>query len=323
VVPRSCALAARLAGEEPVGWSIIGQRFVLLEVPLPWPHLIEHASNLPPGLGEVIGRLPPGNAVRFEAIAPDEQWSVPGRTRIILLDRSDAPASGYRRSEHLVREADVADLVATWLAGGVVGGIAQDVRDILVCTHGSHDTCCGRFGAPIHQALRQRYAGPKLRVWRGSHTGGHRFAPTLVDFPDGRSWGRLTIDELSAIVERDRPPAELRGRYRGCGFLPSFYERLVEAELLFAHGWSWLDRHLTGRVIEGHRFDYPEEPDELDDRAVVRLTASRPGAGPSESWEAVIERGADRVTRGECGEEPWESPSFRVTDLRRVDPGDR
>ena len=66
------------------------------------------------------------------------------------------------------------------------------VRDIVVCTHGSRDVCCGRFGYQVYDILRRRYmVRGKIRVWRSSHIGGHRFAPTLIDYPEARYWGHL------------------------------------------------------------------------------------------------------------------------------------
>ena len=151
-----------------------------------------------------------------------------------------------------------------------------------------------------------------MRLWRGSHTGGHRFSPTLIDLPDGRSWGRLDATDLATILRRDAPPASLAGRYRGLGTLPSYYERLAEAALFMDAGWAWTAATVRSVVLEGHHFAYPEEEDELDARAVVRIEAD------ASAWEVVIERGEDRLTRGECHAELWMSPGYAVTSRRRV-----
>ena len=55
VPDRACAIASTAAGEDPTGWAVAADRFVLVEVPLPWPAEIEAAPRLPPGLGELIG----------------------------------------------------------------------------------------------------------------------------------------------------------------------------------------------------------------------------------------------------------------------------
>ncbi|HUG29472.1 MAG TPA: sucrase ferredoxin [Candidatus Limnocylindria bacterium] len=322
-LPRSCALAATHANEHPTGWAIAARRFALVEVPLPWPATIEEAAGLPPGLAallETLNAADPDAAPRLEAVVSEPGTVAPGRRRVVLLERSGGGRPGYTRLERQVAPGEVAELVAAWADGRIEPDASRDVRDIVVCTHGSHDTCCGRFGAPIHRALKVMTAGhPDIRIWRGSHTGGHRFSPTLVDFPDGRSWGRLRPEDLEALVWRVGSASGLRERYRGLGTLPTFYERLVEAELLFRHGWSWLERHVDGEVISGHRFSYPEEPDDVDDLAIVRISSTDP-SGSLESWQAHVVRGEDTTTRGECGDEPWDSPSFHVTNLRQVEP---
>lgn len=322
-LPRSCALASQLANEHPIGWAIAARRLVLVEVPLPWPTAIEQAAGLPPGLAEVVAALESraaDDAPRLEGIAPEPAYSLPGRVRVVLLERSAGGRPGYARAERVVPPGEVAGLVEAWSAGTVAPDPPSEMRDIVVCTHGSHDTCCGRFGAPIQRALVALATGlPGLRVWRGSHTGGHRFSPTLVDLPDGRSWGRLRPADLGAILARTGDAAALRDRYRGLGTLPTFYERLVEAELLFRHGWTWLDRHVEGEVIEGHRFSYPEEPDELDEAASVRITSTAPD-GSRAAWEAQVVRAGETVTRGECGDEPWVAPSYRVASLVPLQP---
>lgn len=320
-IPRSCSLASRGAGESPIGWSIVGRQFLLVEVPLPWPAEIRTASGLPPGLEAVLAERVDDADPFFEAIVPEPGRSVPGRTRVILYGPSPGRGARLARSEHVAPTADVADLIRAWLAGEVIGGDAESgaTRDVVVCTHGAHDTCCGRFGSPAFLALRDGLGSPDLRVWRGSHTGGHRFAPTFLDLPDGRSWGRLRPGDAERIVRREGDPASLRGQYRGFGLLPHYYERLVEAELLFRHGWSWLDRNLTARVVAGREFVYPEEPDELDDRAVVEVTATAQD-GAEERWSGLIVRGGDVETRGECGDDSWDSPTFSVVNLHRLDP---
>jgi hypothetical protein len=68
----------------------------------------------------------------------------------------------------------------------------------LVCTNGKRDRCCARFGATLFLALAERVGDS---VWQCTHLGGHRFAPTLVTFPDGTYYGHLTPAELEPFVE--------------------------------------------------------------------------------------------------------------------------
>jgi hypothetical protein len=86
-------------------------------------------------------------------------------------------------------------------------------------------------------------AWPGVRVRRCSHTGGHRYAPTGVTLPDGRSWGFLDAETLDAIVRRLGSPP-LRGHYRGNTALDA-WGQAAERELFERFGWAWLDHQLT------------------------------------------------------------------------------
>ena len=46
--------------------------------------------------------------------------------------------------------------------------------------------------------LEEQQAQPEnIEVFDSSHLGGHRFAPTMIDLPSGRSYGHLTIPEIT------------------------------------------------------------------------------------------------------------------------------
>jgi hypothetical protein len=74
---------------------------------------------------------------------------------------------------------------------------------VLVCTHGQHDSCCGRRGFPLYDALRVRN---DLDVWQCSHIGGDRFAANAVVLPWGLYYGPVETrdaDALATTILRD------------------------------------------------------------------------------------------------------------------------
>jgi hypothetical protein len=82
----------------------------------------------------------------------------------------------------------------------------------LVCTHGTHDKCCARFGVPVYDALRRAGAD----VWQCSHVGGDRFAANVICYPDGLCYGRVTPEDATALLNASRAGQinlqKLRGR---------------------------------------------------------------------------------------------------------------
>ncbi len=60
---------------------------------------------------------------------------------------------------------------------------------------------------------------PEVRLWRTSHTGGHRFAPTALVLPSATLWAWADVDLLDRVVGAHGPLSEVVGRYRGCATL--------------------------------------------------------------------------------------------------------
>lgn len=157
-----------------------------------------------------------GVRLRLICMAPDPAYAVPGRRRVIILTKPRGLIVRLDRAEYVLPEDEVQPYFAAVLAAGAhatvasaLGGLAayqvaeQGVRDLLVCTHGSRGIVCGEFGYPIYTKLRTEYAERsegRLRVWRASHFGGHRFAPTILDCPEGRCWAHVKPEILDALV---------------------------------------------------------------------------------------------------------------------------
>ena len=129
----------------------------------------------------------------------------------------------------------------------------------LVCTHGEHDPCCGRFGAPVYESLA---ATRGSRTWECSHVGGDRFAGNLVCLPHGLFFGHVEPAEVGRIADLyERGEIDL-ARYRG----RSAYEPVVQAAdamLRIDHGAVAIDdlaferrvNHSDGDVTIGFRRD--------------------------------------------------------------------
>ncbi len=78
-----------------------------------------------------------------------------------------------------------------------------------------------------------------IRVWRTSHTGGHRFAPTAITFPDGACWAHLDEKLLRALVDRSLPVSTATSHLRGCAaFGPTL--QAADGAVFAERGWEWL-----------------------------------------------------------------------------------
>lgn len=92
-------------------------------------------------------------------------------------------------------------------------GIPSEEPIVCVCTHARHDQCCAVKGRPVATAVAEAY--PE-NTWECSHLGGDRFAATMIVFPAGLYYGRVTAAAAPALVELYRDgrvdPRYFRGR---------------------------------------------------------------------------------------------------------------
>ncbi len=256
--PMFCAEGSRAVQENPIGHASIHPYYVLIECPTPWPYQALESSPLPPDVKTLPNYLyQTGKPSRFLLIY-NQKLALPQTYRVIILKRQKGWSQGYNKREyHLNDLADVAGIVEQDLAGNppTENVVSNQVRDLLVCTHGSHDQCCARYGKPFfyeaNQLIDQLSLNQSVRVWEVSHIGGHRFAPTLIDFPSGRYYGKISTSELSHILQQIDNYEVFSHVYRGWGILPRTAQ-ILEQHLILQWGWEWFQNRvfLPVNVIE-------------------------------------------------------------------------
>jgi hypothetical protein len=153
---------------------------------------------------------------------------------------------------------------------------------------------------------------PGARVWRCSHTGGHRFAPTAITVADGRAWAYADADLLVGVIERSIPVSDLHGHDRGTAAL-GLWGQAVERALFELEGWSWLDAE-----IDDSHAELAE-----DGRAATVTLAWRAGDGTAHEAhaEVVVTREVPVLV---CGEPPEvaKKSSYEVAVRRLVVDGE-
>jgi hypothetical protein len=208
-----------------------------VEWPLPWPHDLGEVPELAPLVSALAG-----TGIRLQGLVPT--WSHgPQRHAILYHQRGDVPA-GFAGFEGRQVTAPLDELVASalhLLEGG--GTVATDGRpwptDVLICGHGRRDRCCGTLGTRLILQLAASHAGgDNVRLWRTSHTGGHRFAPTMIVLPEATVWAFADPDLVDRVLQRDGPLDDLITRYRGCSGLSSPNLQALERSVLAEVGWS-------------------------------------------------------------------------------------
>ncbi|WP_017316183.1 sucrase ferredoxin [Mastigocladopsis repens] len=250
-----CSDYSRQAGEDIIGSATYQETYILVECPPPWISEAFNSRWVPENLQILIkevkrNKLP----IKFLLIANNLSHKVE-HTTLLIYHRKEGLSNGYCKQEfQLANLEQVAAVVRKWLRGEFSNSDIETnaTRDILVCTHGSHDRCCARYGNPFYFHATSIVSSLELenvRIWKSSHFGGHRFAPTAIDFPNGRYYGALDQQSFNSILTRTGDITFLKKVYRGWGILPNSIQ-VLERELILRHGWDWFNYKVTGGIIK-------------------------------------------------------------------------
>ena len=313
-MPR-CAVHAADIGVDPGGTSICADAVALVEVPLPWPKpvfasgLLEGftpMTDLAVGPTRVLAAVPAtGNNTRGAvssrpgALAGDTSHT--GTVRVALHCRTGAGTKSYRFTAdgaaglrllfaHLARCMPTEPIPEH--AGFVLTGVGRDERAVLICTQGSHDVCCGSKGTRLaadFEAVQRAdntqdldvpdslpTSSAQVTVYRVSHTGGHRFAPTAMTLPDGRMWAGIEAGELAAILDRTADTAALAQRCRGWWGAPTGPPQVAERAVFERVGWPLEDMARETRFsLNGTNWDIQVVADQAKRVWNVSVAAGR------------------------------------------------
>lgn len=234
-----CSPWTQAQGVHPIGNATTFAHLLLVEWPLPWPADVGEI----PALAEAAA----DERARVMAVVPHaDHGEADGLVRVVHHRR--LRANQLAGVDHLVAREEVPAILERLLddvatdTSGWPSAVGAAPPEVLVCAHGRRDPCCGRWGTLLHVELTGR--STDVRVWRCSHTGGHRFAPTAITLPDGRSWAYVDGDVLDGVAHRTADLTELAPHDRGTSSL-DMWAQVVEHALFERIGWSWLDHDIT------------------------------------------------------------------------------
>jgi len=194
--PSYCSASSLDAVEPLWGTARHAEHWLLIEYPGAWPAKVLKVGVLPEAMMRQLDTLRqafPG----FHALFVRQGHARAARLRAFLIDCREGASSLQRVEFDDYEELAAMDLVGYWQ--GRQRGTPEPAL-YLVCTHGTHDKCCAKFGLPVYTTLTARYPD---RTWEASHVGGHRFAANVLAFPTGVCYGRVTADSATGIIEGD------------------------------------------------------------------------------------------------------------------------
>ncbi|WP_205750148.1 sucrase ferredoxin [Cryobacterium sp. SO1] len=262
-------------GDPLLGTAGYGERWFLVEIDGAWGAHAFLQSPLDPALARALVTRIESAGIRPLAIRRTGRTSLQRRAQTEWRWAAVDARVGHERV-HWGAVSDPAELMRVPLDGS--SGTPSTEPLICVCTHARHDQCCAVKGRPVVTALAEVYPAG---TWECSHLGGDRFAATMILFPHGLYYGRVSGAEAPGLVE-----AFLHGRieprfFRGRSSLPN----VVQAAAAFARAnrgdnhidafeyESWTESGGVHTVCFRHGGEHGGEHD--GEHLVVRLGESR------------------------------------------------
>ncbi len=235
-----CSQQSRERGGDIIGISK-RERQLVLELEKPWEKSPLNSPGLSREIQEKILRYSKKNTLVFIGVAPDAEYSINGFSQVWDTQKRDAV---FVTEKYHVPSHDLEDFLQNLLfsrEGYQKYRVHYDTQDYLLCTHGSRDFCCGKFGLDLYQELRDEVKDHSaLRVWQCTHLGGHRLAPTMCHLNSMRWWGLLNAASARDIFFQRKEVKDLIQYYRGFALLKNVQEQMAERYFFSLNNWAWL-----------------------------------------------------------------------------------
>lgn len=206
----SCSSISESVNEQLFGTAPLVEHWFLIEYNDNWASDAFESSSIPEIVKEyVLNESRNIDNSRVQLIKKDDDTD--NGIRFYYVNSPEFNPSLYEfRLEQYVDILDI-DLV-NLTQGSSLTDHRTDKKIVLVCSHGTHDKCCGTYGIPVYNRLSE---SGEFEVWRTSHVGGHRFSANIVMLPEGIYYGRVNETNLEDIIESHNRNEIYLDCYRG------------------------------------------------------------------------------------------------------------
>jgi hypothetical protein len=204
-----CALEARRRNEPLYGTASEVSTWLLLEYPGPWRAKAVTDNDLPPAVQAALtDALRQVAGARLLFIRQEQQHHHP--TSLFVARTAGAAPAVFRHT--LPTYEALLDMDLVTMLTQPAAEKRHDKPLWTVCTNGKRDRCCAIHGVALYRALA---ALRPAQAWQSSHVGGHRFAPTVLSFPQGVCYGQIDPQNVAALVNATEQDAIYLHGYRG------------------------------------------------------------------------------------------------------------
>lgn len=233
-----CSIHSQISKEPIAGTARQAERFIFLGWPKPDWHFNQAKSRgMASELTEFLMRVRRNDEFKIRLF--DQRDLNDGHVIIVcpqMLKVQSVPTTGIKECLQTIMEYQTAPYKSQTLSG----------RHLFICTHGTRDMCCAKFGFGAVKGLkaeltRNNKFQSEWSIWETTHLIGDRFAGTGIVFPEGQMYGHLNEEMASNFIQVIDTGQVYERFYRGNVFLSEKHQ-VVEAVL---------QKYLSSRKLEG------------------------------------------------------------------------
>ncbi|WP_397599965.1 sucrase ferredoxin [Silvanigrella sp.] len=224
---------------------------IAIELEEPWDSIPIKSIHYPNSLQMLLPQLTK-NKIEFGInYFAKSEYSIQDHTKIFIFKKNQNEFDPYIKLEISLPNEELIHLgsyIINYLSGNNETfdkwkqTDRQNKNEIFICIHGKRDLCCGKYGLNIYNEFFSKIEKNKLnfRVWKSTHIGGHRYAPTFYEAPAMRWYGLFHANDVQTYLNRNLNEFKVSNNYRGMSGISNKYALLTENELFKSYSWEWL-----------------------------------------------------------------------------------
>lgn len=247
-----CSISTKLNNENIICSVAKLDLQIAIELEEPWASIPMKSIHFPKDLQNFLPLLSKKKVEFGVNYFSKNKFSIADHTKILLFTRNGNEFDPFNKIEISLPNYELSHLssyVLYYLSGNTEvfskweQKNSKEMNDIFVCIHGERDQCCGKYGLNIFNEFSKQIElnNFNYRVWKSTHIGGHRYAPTFYEAPSMRWYGLFSAEDISSYLNRNSDNFKIQNNYRGMSGLQNKYAALVENELFKKYSWKWLN----------------------------------------------------------------------------------
>jgi hypothetical protein len=248
----SCSNSTKLSNENIICSVSKLEAQIAIELEEPWEVIPLKSIYFPQALQNLVPQLA---KLKFEFSVnyfAKNDYSIKDHTRIFIFRRNGGEFDDFHKLELLVPNNEFQNIISNFVEyftslnnpfQNLEIKTHKNVNEIFVCIHGARDQCCGKYGLQLYKEFQNQVnqnGNSQFRIWKSSHIGGHRYAPTFYEAPSMRWYGLFQIKDIPNFLNREEANFNVINNYRGMSGILNKFALLIENELFKKYSWNWL-----------------------------------------------------------------------------------